>query len=115
MACFTGEIHAARDVMKLHKYSPAPYISSGAPFGVVDAGGVTSYRNATGRTTLPFPQLPLPRVEVIKSVMDMGDLLVRAAIEAGTAGLVIEGFPGGAGYPRPSCPASSRGWTARQG
>ena len=85
--------------MKLHKYSPAPYRSSAGPLGVVDAGGVLFYRNATGRTTLPFPQLPLPRVEVIKAVMDMGDLLLRAAIEAGTAGLVIEGFPGGGGVP----------------
>ena len=31
--------------------------------------------------------------------MDMDDLLLRAAIEAGAAGLVIEGFPGGGGVP----------------
>jgi L-asparaginase/Glu-tRNA(Gln) amidotransferase subunit D len=55
---------------------------------------VVFYRTATGRTTLPFPPLPLPRVEVIKAVMDMDDLLLQAAIGAGARGLVIEGFPG---------------------
>ncbi len=99
LVCFAGEIHAARDVMKLHKTSPAPYWSSGGPLGVIDAGGVLFYRQGTGRTTLPFPPLPLPRVEVIKAVMDMDDLLLRAALQAGAAGLVIEGFPGGGGVP----------------
>jgi L-asparaginase len=99
LVCFAGEIHAARDVMKLHKSSPAPYVSAGGPLGLVDAGGVVFYRDATGRTTLPFPPLPLPRVEVIKAVMDMDDLLLRAAIGAGAMGLVIEGFPGGGGVP----------------
>jgi L-asparaginase len=99
LVCFAGEIHAARDAMKMHKYSPAPYVSPGGPWGAVDAGGVIFYRDATARTTLPFPPLPLPRVEVIKAVMDMDDLLLRAAIEAGAAGLVIEGFPGGGGVP----------------
>jgi len=109
MVCFAGEIHAARDAMKLHKYSPAPYMSSGGPLGLVDAGGVLFYRNATGRTTLPFPPLPLPRVEVIKAVMDMDDLLLRAAIEAGAAGLVIEGFPGGGGVPPVLLPVLQQG------
>ena len=58
MVCFAGEIHAARDVMKLHKTSPAPYLSSGGPLGVIDAGGLVFYRNPTGRTTLPFPRSP---------------------------------------------------------
>ncbi len=99
LVCFAGEIHAARDVMKLHKTSPTPYLSSGGPLGVIDAGGVMFYRQPTGRTTLPFPPLPLPRVEVIKAVMDMDDLLLRSALQAGAAGLVIEGFPGGGGVP----------------
>jgi L-asparaginase len=60
---------------------------------------VTFFREAGGRATLPFPPLPLPRVEVVKVVMDMDDLLLRAAIGAGAAGIVIEGFPGGGGVP----------------
>ncbi|HTU00655.1 MAG TPA: asparaginase [Candidatus Sulfotelmatobacter sp.] len=99
MVCFAGEIHAARDVMKLHKQSPSPYVSPGGPLGAIDAGGVIFYREATARTTLPFPPLPLPRVEVIKAVMDMDDMLLQAAIGAGAMGLVIEGFPGGGGVP----------------
>lgn len=99
MICFAGEIHAARDAMKLHKSGPAPYRSSGGPLGLVDAGGVMFYRDATGRTTLPLPPSPLPRVEVIKVVMDMDDLLLRAALDARAAGVVIEGFPGGGGVP----------------
>jgi L-asparaginase len=98
LVCFAGEIYAARDVVKLHKYSPAAFTSPLGPLGVVDAGGVTFYRAPTGRATFPFPRLPLPRVEVIKAVMDMDDLLLRAALDAGAA-IVLVGFPGSGGIP----------------
>ncbi len=99
LVCFAGEIHAARDVLKLRKSGPMPYVSPAGALGIVDPGGVLFYRESTGRATLRFPALPLPRVEILKAVMDMDDLLLRAALDAGAAGLVIEGFPGGGGVP----------------
>lgn len=97
--CFAGEIHTARDAIKLHKYSPVAFASPNGPLGLVDAGGVVYYRQATGRIHFPFPPLPAPQVEVVKAVFDMDDLLLRAAIEAGVAGIVLEGLPGSGGVP----------------
>jgi L-asparaginase len=99
MICFASEIHAARDAMKLHKYSPVAFVSANGPLGVVDVGGITYYRQPTGRIHVPFPPLPVPQVEVIKAVLDMDDLLVKAAIDAPVAGIVVEGFPGSGGVP----------------
>jgi L-asparaginase len=99
MVCFAGEVHAARDAVKLHKYSPAAFVSPNGPIGLVDAGGVTFYRHPTGRALFPFPPLPLPHVEVIKAVLDMDDLFFNAALQAHVAGIVVEGFPGSGGVP----------------
>jgi L-asparaginase len=97
--CFAAEIHAARDAVKLHKYSPVAFTSPNGPLGLVDAGGAAYYRQATGRIQFPFPPLPVPQVEVVKAVFDMDDLLLRAAIEAPVAGIVVEGLPGSGGVP----------------
>jgi L-asparaginase len=99
VVCFASEIHAARDAMKLHKYSPVAFVSPNGPLGVVDAGGITYYRQPTGRIHVPFPPLPVPQVEVIKAVLDMDDLLIKAAVDAPVAGIVVEGFPGSGGVP----------------
>jgi L-asparaginase len=97
--CFASEIHAARDAVKLHKYSPVAFVSPNGPLGVVDVGGITYYRQPTGRIHLPFPPLPVPQVEVIKAVFDMDDLQIKAALDAPVAGIVVEGFPGSGGVP----------------
>jgi L-asparaginase len=99
MICFASEIHAARDAVKLHKYSPVAFVSPNGPLGVADAGGITYYRQPTGRIHFPFPPLPVPHIEVIKAVLDMDDLLITAALDAPVAGIVVEGFPGSGGVP----------------
>ncbi len=99
MICFASEIHSARDAVKLHKYSPVAFVSPNGPLGVVDVGGVTYYRQPTGRIHFPFPSLPVPHVEVIKAVLGMDDLLIKAALDAPVAGIVVEGFPGSGGVP----------------
>jgi L-asparaginase len=108
LICFGSEIHAARDVVKLHKYSPVAFTSPNGPLGLVDAGGVVYYRQATGRIQFPFPPLPVPQVEVVKAVFDMDDLLFNAAIEARVAGIVIEGLPGSGGVPPSLLPPVAR-------
>lgn len=108
MICFAGEIHAARDAIKLHKHSPVAFGSANGPLGLVDAGGVVYYRQPTGRIHLSFPPLPVPRVEVIKAVFDMDDLLLSAAVEAQVAGIVVEGLPGSGGVPPALLPAVAR-------
>jgi L-asparaginase len=106
--CFAGEIHAARDAVKLQKYSPVAFTSPNGPLGLVDAGGLVYYRQATGRIHLPFPPLPVPQVEVVKAVFDMDDLLLRAAIEAQVAGIVVEGLPGSGGVPPALLPSVAK-------
>jgi L-asparaginase len=106
MVCFAGEIHAARDVVKLNKYSPVAFTSLPVgPLGVVDPEGICFYRAPSGRVSFAFPPVPLPRVELIKVVMDMDDLLLRAALAAGAVGIVLETFPGGGGVPPALLPA----------
>lgn len=108
LICFAGEIHSARDAVKLHKYSPVAFASPNGPLGLVDAGGLVYYRQATGRIHLPFPPLPVPQVEVVKAVFDMDDLLLRSAIEARVAGIVVEGLPGSGGVPPSLLPSVAK-------
>lgn len=97
LVCFAGELHAAREVVKLHRYSPAPFASSLGPVGWVNAMGVRIERFPLHRTSFAFPPEPLPWVPVIPAVIDDDGRLIAAAIDRGAAGIVVEGFPGGGG------------------
>jgi len=99
LVCFAGELHAAREVVKLHRYSPAPFVSSLGPLGWVNAAGVRIERVPRARASLAFPAEPVPWVPVIPAVIDDDGRLMAAAVERGAAGLVVEGFPGGGGVP----------------
>lgn len=97
--CFAGEIHSARDVLKLNKFNPSPFESPAGRLGFVTETSITLFRRASGRITLSFPRLPIPKVYVLHAVMDIDDELVDAVLKTGPDGLVVEGFPGGGGVP----------------
>lgn len=97
--CFAGEIHSARDVLKLNKFSPSPFESPAGRLGFVTETGTTLHRRATGRITLSFPRLPTPKVHLLHAVMGMDGELADAVTKTAPDGLVVEGFPGGGGVP----------------
>ncbi len=90
--CFNGQVHAARDVTKLHTSALESFTSLGhGCLAVVDDGKVV-----VNRRTVPRPNYTLEeiraRVPLIRLAMDSDTLLIDAALEAKVDGLVIEGF-----------------------
>lgn len=84
-------IHSARDVTKCHSASTAAFQSSEfGPLGVVDEDYVFYARRPYQRLPAMMPQEITARVERIPFVADSSDLLLRASIEAGVDGLVVE-------------------------
>jgi len=94
LLCMNGELHAARDAVKMHASSPSAFESPGSgPIGCVDDGQVVYYRSPTRRYAFPSESIDL-RVEVVKIVQGSEDRLLRAALALGIRGLVIEGLGG---------------------
>ncbi|MBI4278282.1 MAG: asparaginase [Armatimonadetes bacterium] len=94
LVCMNGEVHAARDVVKMHASSPAAFVSPGTgPLGCVDDGRVIYYRAPTRRHTFPSEAIE-PEVELIKVAQGSSDRLFRAALHLGVRGVVIEGLGG---------------------
>jgi L-asparaginase len=95
-----GEIHTARDVMKVRTDSVETFRSErSGPVGRVDGGQVRFTRDApaAGSSGAGFspPDAPLPRVDVILTYQDAPGDLITAAIERGARGLVLAGAGSG--------------------
>ena len=95
--CFADQIHAARDVTKVSASALATFQSydKGA-LGDVDAGRVTLHRRPQRRRTFVVEQLET-RVSLLRLCLGFDVELVRAALERGVKGLVIEAFGRGNG------------------
>ncbi|MCL5958024.1 MAG: asparaginase [Chloroflexi bacterium] len=90
------EIHAARYVTKSHTTALDTFVSRGlGPIGLVDDEGVWLRWQPVRLPSLPMAD-PEKSVYLIKSAAGMDDLLLRAVLEAGGRGVVIEGS--GAGH-----------------
>ncbi len=88
------EIHAARDVTKMHTQSLDTFRSpSWGPVGRVEADGVVISRRV-GRDLVLCNRLE-PRVDLFKLAVGMDASLLRQAVELGTRGVVVEAFGGG--------------------
>ena len=99
LVCLMGEILAARDATKLHKTAPSTFSSlEGGVLGRVDLDRVVFYRPPIRRRTIRVDG-PVEPVAFIAVVPGMGDGLVRAAVEQGARGIVIQGLPGSGGLP----------------
>ena len=99
MVCMNGELHAARDVLKMHASSPAAFVSPGTgPLGVVDEGKVILYRSPSARHAFSVESLEA-RVEVIKVTQGSDVRVLHAMLGLGIHGLVLEGLPGRGALP----------------
>lgn len=93
---FGGDVHAARDVRKLHRSSLNPFHSNGGPLARVDGDRVQPRRPARRRVHVDTARLAGP-VDVVGAFVGADGYLVRAARERQVRGLVIDGLPGGGG------------------
>lgn len=97
LVCLGGEIHAARDVLKMSKTSLAPLCSVNAgPLGLIVNDKAVFYRAPLQRVSFEEKAIE-PKVEIVKVAMGSSGLLVDALVEAGMKAIVIEALPGGGG------------------
>jgi L-asparaginase len=91
MICFDGEVHAAREVRKVHTAAVRGFGSPGyGPIGVVDGERVSFHRTPDRRQPLPSPKGPLPRVDLVRLYAGADSVFLRASVEAGAQAIVLE-------------------------
>ena len=94
---FEGEIHAARDVTKIHAYRVGTFASAEhGKLGEVDAGRVIVQRRPLLRPPLFRGAGAIERIEtrvdLIRLVMGNDDRFMRCALQSGACGIVLEAF-----------------------
>lgn len=87
-------IFSAADVEKFHSNRMDAFQSFRGPVGAVENLTVQIWRQPEQAETHPVRSLTA-RVPIIKCYAGMDDLLIRAAVDAGCDGLVVEGFGSG--------------------
>lgn len=91
------EIHSAREVVKTNQ-RPGGFVSRGAGIlGHVESDQVTFYRAPvrchTAQSAFNIRDLDrLPRVDIVASYPGADHVPIRAVVEAGSQGLVVEGY-----------------------
>lgn len=91
MICFDGEIHAAREVRKVHTSALRAFASPGAgPIGLVDELTVRFHRAPARRPALPAPAALVEEVDLIRGYAGWDGRLIRAAVASGARALVLE-------------------------
>ncbi len=96
LVAMNDEVHAARYVTKTHTTALHTFASPGlGPVGLVDDEGLWLRWRPARLPRLPLSD-PEPKVYLIKMATGIDDLLLRAVLEAGGRGVVVEGS--GAGH-----------------
>ncbi len=91
LIAFAGEIHAAREVRKVHTTALRAFAAPGfGPIGTVDRERVVFQRRPERRQALPVPAELAP-VDLIRLYAGSDARFVRAAVEGGARGVVLEG------------------------
>ena len=91
LVVMNGEVHAARHVTKTHTTALDTFASPGlGPVALVADDGLWLRRRPLPSVHLPLAE-PAPRIYLIKMAAGMDDLFLRAALDAGADGVVIEG------------------------
>lgn len=90
-----GEIHAARDVTKVHTERLTCFAGrDGGPVGLVNPYGVTFLGAPERRVHLEVERIE-ESVQLVRMAQGANDLLLRACIGARVAGIVVEATAGG--------------------
>src|SRR5258708_16134879 len=92
IVAFNGQLHAARDVQKLHTSALETFQSrETGSLGFVDGDEVIFYRRPLIRRRLRPVRLG-KRVELIRLALGMDDRIIELLLQSGIDGLVIEAF-----------------------
>jgi L-asparaginase len=92
MVCFNGELHAAREVSKVHTSAIDTFQSyQYGVLGIVDGGRIIIYRRPELGLHLRPERLD-KRVEILKAAVGADGRMLDAAREIGVDGLIIEAF-----------------------
>jgi L-asparaginase len=98
LVCMGGEIHAARDVSKIHKTSLNTFVSLNVgPLGLVSNNRVIFYRNPILRKVFAPVEILETNVEILKVSLGSSSKILDLMISEGYKGIVIESLPGGGG------------------
>jgi L-asparaginase len=95
VAVLSGQVHAARDVRKVHTYRVDAFDSGdGGLVGVVEEGAVRCFRDWPSGSALGVGRLPAdtsrwPRVEIVMSHAGATGALVRSMRAGGVQGIVV--------------------------
>jgi len=88
--CFAGEVHAAREVRKVHTSALRAFDSPGyGPIGHVD-GDVVAFRRAPERRAAFDPDRLETRVDLVRLYAGADGRFVRAAVDSGARAIVLE-------------------------
>jgi L-asparaginase len=91
MIVFAGEIHAAREVRKVHTSAVRAFGSPGyGPIGLVEAATVAFARRPERRAPLPVPDA-LAQVDLIRLHAGSDACFLRTAVDSGARAVVLEG------------------------
>jgi L-asparaginase len=92
MVCFNGQLHAARDVTKVHTSALETFQSySHGALGCVDGRRVVISRRTSIHLSLSVDKLD-KRVDLIRLVLGLDGRPIDLALESGVDGLVVEAF-----------------------
>lgn len=95
LAVFDSRIFPARDVIKVHTHSLAAFAArDGGPIGHASRDGVHYFARPDRRPTFDVEDVAR-NVQLVKLVQGGNDLLLRACVDGGVDGIVIEGISSG--------------------
>lgn len=95
LVCFNGEIHSARDAIKIHATQVNAFASrDGGPVGAVSKDGLIFFTRPERRLHIDVDHMK-ENVQLITLAQGANDLLVRACIEEKVDGIVIDGIGAG--------------------
>jgi len=90
LVVMNDRIHLARDAAKVHSWLLDAFSSpASGPIGFAGSQSVTFVAGTRERSYAPYSALVTP-VDLIKACIDSGDRQIRAAVDSGAKGLVIE-------------------------
>jgi L-asparaginase len=93
MIALNNQINAAREATKTHTWSVETFKSGEFGFlGYTDYDRVIFYRSPTRRQTLPLVSGQLPYVEIVTIYAGASGNMVKAAVNAGAKGIIVQAF-----------------------